>query len=312
MCETRMPKIAYLFLVYKNADFVYHTCKMLEGKDTYFYIHVDSGSKESFKELENNPHVKLAKERYKCEWGKGGIVYAIMSSIKTILSLWDTEYIILMSESDYPVKSPDYIKSYLRKQDCDFCSFQKLPHNKWLEGGYRRVHCYALHYGNKQAATIEPKVLNWGNIRQFGKLLLQSPASIPKAIKMLFYPPRQKPTGLEWCGGDLWFTIKGETAKLMVDYVQRDPQILKESDLGICMDEVTIPTLIEAFSKKRINSILRYVNWPKTQSNSPLFFNDTAEDRAIIKDCISNPDILFIRKVDNELLQEYIDSNIEM
>lgn len=225
--------------------------------------------------------------------GVGGIVYAIMSSIKSIISLWDPEYIILMSESDYPVKSTHYIKSYLRNHDCDFCSYQKFPYNKWVEGGYRRVNCYALHYGNKQAATIEPRVLNWGNIRQYGKLLLQSPVSIPKAIKMLFYPLRQKPNGLKWCGGDLWFTLKGETAKLIVDYVRENPEILKESDLGICMDEVTIPTLIEAFSKKRIDSILRYVNWPKTQSSSPLFFNDTDEDREIINTCINDSDILF-------------------
>lgn len=238
-------------------------------------------------------------------------MYAIMSSIKSILSLWDTDYIILMSESDYPVKSPDYIKSYLHNHNCDFCCYQKFPHNKWVEGGFRRVSCYALHYGNKLAATIEPRALNWGNIRQLGKLLLRSPVSIPKAIKMLFYPLRQKPKGLEWCGGDLWFTIKGETAKLIVDYVQENPQILKESDLGICMDEVAIPTLIHAFSKKRINSILRYVNWPK-KGNSPLFFNNTAEDRIVINDCISDPDILLIRKVNNERLQEYIDSNIEM
>ena len=68
---------------------------------------------------------------------------------------------------------------------------------------------------------------------------------------MLFYPPRQKLEGLEWRGGDLWFTLRGDTAQRIVDYVSKNPQILEESDLGICMDEVAIPTLIEAFSKKK-------------------------------------------------------------
>lgn len=35
--------------------------------------------------------------------------------------------------------------------------------------------CYAIRFGNKGIATIEPQAMNWGNIRQFGKLLLKAP-----------------------------------------------------------------------------------------------------------------------------------------
>ena len=93
-----MSNITYLFVAYKNADFVLHTIDKLGNQGVKFYVHVDANSCENFNCLENNPNVRLATERYSCEWGKGGIVYAIISSIKAILNTWETDYIILMSE----------------------------------------------------------------------------------------------------------------------------------------------------------------------------------------------------------------------
>lgn len=36
-----MKNITYLFMVYKNADFVRHTFERLKGDDVRFFVHVD-------------------------------------------------------------------------------------------------------------------------------------------------------------------------------------------------------------------------------------------------------------------------------
>lgn len=42
------------------------------------------------------------------------MIRAVMEGLKEIMKRWpDTDRVILLSESDYPVKSAEYIKQYL-------------------------------------------------------------------------------------------------------------------------------------------------------------------------------------------------------
>ena len=109
-------------------------------------------------------------------------MYAIAHCLQEIVEASNTDFIVLMSESDYPFKTGEYIYHYISESNKDFATVSVLPNDNplhspggyWIEGGMRRVKCYAVRFGNKGVATIEPQAMNWGNILQFGKILIMS------------------------------------------------------------------------------------------------------------------------------------------
>ena len=313
-------KTIFLFLVYKNPEMVRHTCTLLSGDEVYFYIHVDLKSKDNWEDLRNIKNLSFLKKRYNSTWGGPELVYATISGIKEICEQHEDGHIVLMSESDYPVKSLNYIKEYLNTNDVDYIKISPLPCfnplgtpcSFWLEGGMRRVNCYALRLTSKQIATIEPRKLNWGNCRQFGKVLLYKPAMITGAVRFFFKQKRNIPAGLKcYCGGDQWFVLRLSTGRKMLELLQRSPQLLNEAKYIECVDEIFFPTVVNHLIPKEevVSSALRFVNWPENgQSNSPAYL--TMNDRSKIDAQIDNKDVLFVRKIEDREMVDYIDERI--
>ena len=315
-----MKIITYLFMVYKNSNFVRHIFERLKGDNVRFFVHVDIKSKEDFSCLKAIPNVRFSSVRFSSAWGGPGFVYAIAHCLKEIVEASNTDFIVLMSETDYPIKSGVYIHHYISESNKDFATLSALlndnplhsPGGYWIEGGMRRVKCYAVRFGNKGIATIEPQTMNWGKIRQLGKLFLKAPHKLGEAFSCLFKPVRKCPTGLRWCGGDLWFTLRIETVRKIVEYLEKDDSVLKEAELSSCLDEVVFPTLIDTFSPKeeRVDSILRYVNWPEGKSNSPTYIEMSQTE--LIDSLIKNKTMLFARKIQSLDMAYYIDSKIHI
>ena len=102
-------------------------------------------------------------------------------------------------------------------------------------------------FGKKGIASIEPRILNWGNIRQFGKLLIKSPAKLPKAIQMFWLPKRRSFENMPWCGGDQWFILRKSTVDKIVKRINEDNRIMEESENTIVPDEIIFATLITLY-----------------------------------------------------------------
>lgn len=309
-------KITYLFLIYKNPEIVFHTCKRLSGNGIRFLVHVDKNSNTDFSILYNVEGLEFADVRFATAWGSSGLVKATAHCLEYISANYDTDYVVLMSESDYPVKSADYISSYLQKSKKDFATANLLPcdhplDNKncyWMEGGMRRVNTYALYLNKKSIVSIEPKTVNWGNMRQFGKLMLNAPTKLPAALKLLFKSKRKPIEGFPWCGGDQWFILRKETIDKIVNSILSNPLILEEADNTFIPDEVTISTLIHALSpaNERENITLRYIHWPSPKAKSPGAIQ--VGDTNLISELVENKDLLFARKIEDIEVAKYIDS----
>ncbi|MCQ2232886.1 MAG: beta-1,6-N-acetylglucosaminyltransferase [Paludibacteraceae bacterium] len=311
-------KITYLFLVYKNAELVYHTCQQLKSVGVKFLVHVDRNSSEDFSMLKSIEGLEFYDLRYATVWGGSGLVKATASCLDYISKNYETDFVILMSESDYPVKSAEYIESYLRSTQKDYAVATPLPceyplENKncyWLEGGMRRVKAYPLRLGSKGIASIEPRMLNWGNLRQFGKVLLKAPLCLPKALKLLLKQRRQPLKDLPWCGGDQWFILRRVTVDKIVALIESDKRILAESDNTIVPDEVIFATLLHALSpvNERENKTLRYIHWKSPKAKSPSFL--TMDTVSILETQICQSDILFVRKVEDINVAKWIDEKV--
>lgn len=311
-------KITYLFLVYKNADFVYHTCKMLEGNDIYFHVHIDKKSKENFKNLSSVKNLTFSKNRYDAKWAGSELVQATLDCFREIKNMQRNGFVILMSEADYPVKSSSYIREYLFANNRDFIKCVKLPndnpldtpYSRWVEGGMRRVNAYALRLTERQIATIEPYALNWGNFRQFAKVLIYSPIKIFKAVTLFFSKKRIVPPGITYYGGDQWFMLRIQTVGNILKYIDEHTELLKEADYMDTPDEIVIQSLVGSLiqHKEIVNKTGRYVHWPKKYSSSPTYL--TMNDNIIIDAQIDDKNVLFVRKIQDIQVANYIDRKI--
>ena len=291
----------------------------MEGENVFFHFHIDKNSKENFDCLKKLKNASFAANRYCTSWASPDLVYATYESIKEIVGLHPSGYVVLMSESDYPVKTIEYIKKYLQAQGKNFIVTNKIPcynpiensNNFWIEGGLRRCNCYTLFLKSRQIATIEPKVINWGNFRQFGKVLIKKPSRIFAAFDLWFKERRLVPEGLEYYGGDQWFILKLQTLKLMVNYINENPSLLDDMQFTDTPDEVFFQTLAGSLidEKERESTTLRYIYWPEIPSNSPNNFS--LSDKDLIHKAIVNSNILFIRKVQDEIVADYIDKQLD-
>ena len=312
--------VIYLFMVYKNADFVYHICQRLSAPNVYFHFHVDSKSEEDFSRLRDLKNISFSSKRFSAEWAGPGIIYAIVHCMAEISARFTNGHVVLMSESDYPVKTADYITSYLSNYPSkDFIKITPLPaknpldtpNSNWLEGGMRKINCYALRLTPRMIATIEPRNYNWGNARQFLKVLLYKPSKIKEALELFKKERRKHPQGITYSGGDLWFVLRISTIEAVLDWIKKNPSILDEAKWAESIDEIFFQSIVGFIIPKGeiVHSTLRYVNWPMKRLSSPEFLTMNNSDLLLTQ--IKNPNILFVRKVCDEQVTKYIDSIID-
>lgn len=312
--------ILYLFLIYKNPQIVSHTISKLQHPNSKFYIHVDKNSNCDFSILNQYPNVYWAQEQFATEWGSVNIPMAIESCLRDINKNIQTDYIILMSESDYPIKSAQYIHHFFLSASKDFITSTKLPnHNPlntkgsfWIEGGRRRLECYPVRLNAKKIATIEPRCINVGNFRQFAKTFLYDASKLPKAIRIWQRAPKRRhPNYLYPYGGEMWFCLRNKCVKKIIDFLDKHPDYKPYSKNTTVLDEIYFPTLVNAVVPKEeiANDHLRYINWGE-KGDSPADISLNEKD--IVLKQIQQPAKLFIRKVQDFEVCKFIDEQIKL
>jgi len=311
-------RVLYLFVVYRSPEMIQRIISRLDDGKNLFLIHVDADSKEKFDGLRNKPNVRFATKRYHTPWGSPDLVFAVVDALKEAMQ-WNWDYVCLLSESDYPVKSVEYISDYLQNSNKDHILIKKLPCDNpletpgghWLEGGRRRYECYALRLTPKQIATIEPQKLNYGNLRQIVKILKYNRTKIFEAFRIIFKYPKRTRTIDALYGGHLWFFLKRKTIDAITVYINQHLAFYDDCKNTTCLDEIFFPTVVNAISNSKniSNKILRYISWTNNSSVSPV--DISINDKNIIDECIKAEDILFIRKVTDHDVCEYIDSTLK-
>lgn len=114
--------------------------------------------------------------------------------------------------------------------------------------------------------------------------------------------------GLKPYGGSQWWMITFASAKFIVDFVKKNPRIIKFFKRTILSDEMFFQTLVlnSPNASNVINNNYRLIIWPESGPHPYIF---TKEDFDLIKE--SNK--LFARKFDsivNKEIFDLIDQNI--
>lgn len=305
-------KITYIITAYNAPEALERLINKLKTKDTTFIVHIDTKSKNlfDFNKLQhvNNVNILSINE---VDWGGYSMVDTELKCCEKAIELNDDGFCILLSGSDYPVKSNEYIQEYLEKHNLDFITGTPLPHIKgWLEGGRRKIECYALRLQPQKIASIEPHVYNLQNIRQFIKVLRFNASMLPQALKILTtYPSRRHPSYLKPYGGETWWGMRISTIKKILRFVNEHPDYCEWQHDTMIPEEMFMNTLVYNICKPNEirNSTMRYVNWKEGKGNSPGFIG---MNRTLINSLIENPDYLFARKIRDKDVSDYIDNKI--
>lgn len=308
--------LTYLILAHDSPEHVNRIISSLKSEESKFFIHVDAKSKVNFAFLAKNPFVYLIRERCKVEWGGFSIVQAIVNSLRVIINETDSDHVILLSGTDYPIKNSSYIKAFFNKNhDFDFIEGKPFPSPKctWLEGGRRRLECYALRLGPKEIATIEPHKIDLGNARQFAKVILKNPKRIFDSVRIWAkFPMRSHPNELNPFYGEMWWCLRMSTIKKILRYIETNPKYIEYHKETCIPDEIFFSTLVYNLIPENeiINSCLRLINWDlERQEKSPR--EVTLRDKKLIDCAVKNPNLIFVRKAITNDTCNYIERQIK-
>ncbi|KAM3966214.1 xylosyltransferase oxt [Aphomia sociella] len=97
---------------------VHRLINALYRSNHYFYIHVDSRQDYLHRKLklleEQLPNVKLAATRYSTIWGGASLLKMLLTSMTDLFQLeWQWDFVINLSESDFPIKSIENLEIFL-------------------------------------------------------------------------------------------------------------------------------------------------------------------------------------------------------
>ncbi|XP_076034140.1 xylosyltransferase oxt-like [Oratosquilla oratoria] len=137
------PYVRVVFLLTVNGRAlrqVKRLFKALFHKDHYFYIHVDSRQDYLYRELlkleATYNNVRLSRYRRSSIWGGASLLSVLLHCMKEVLlfSDWHWDFVINLSESDYPIKTNSELVNFLTaNRDRNFLKSHGHDTNKFLQ-----------------------------------------------------------------------------------------------------------------------------------------------------------------------------------
>jgi hypothetical protein len=153
--------LAYIIVVHDNLGNVLALISALDDPSVFIYVHIDMSAPKSFREALQNvantrTNVVVMPTAFSVTWGHITVLWAQLRAFFDLLDLVDFEYVINLSGSDYPIKSPQSIYHHL----------QLRPGNNWLWWeDDPEVHSRMegmFHCGQTGTTRCTPEPFEWG------------------------------------------------------------------------------------------------------------------------------------------------------
>ena len=302
-------QICYIILAHRYPYQLKRLVQKLTTPESFFYIHVDKNVLiDSFlSELAESPNVCFIENRREGIWGDIGIVKATISALKQILKDERRGYCILLSGQDYPIKSNDYIKSYLTLNfGNEFIDIFPLPTKYWSTD---RMVKYKINLSSRKedfvlfSSIFEPDFFTKKTVKKIYQSIKAGHYDfILKILKKRRYPDYIKPFG-----GSQWWALTTQTTQKVIDFVVRNPDYVEYHVYSLLPDEMFFQSIIMYLVEKKndikIMPFLSYANWEKKNCDLPATFTS-----ADFEELRSQPNSkLFARKFDITIDEEILD-----
>jgi hypothetical protein len=253
-------RIAYLLLVHNTPNHLQRLLSALKYKNDDFYIHVDRKSSCSF-DNEVGERIYFTRERIPVYWGEFSQVEAILMLIRQALNSGNNyDYFILLSGSDYPIRSPGYIHNYLQKNYGDeFINVTEMPNDK-LGKPLTRIIEYRVGSDKPLGRYFYEKIVGFNRLfgagyfrRDFSKIFGDI---VPYS-------------------GSTWWALTGEACKYVVDFTCSHKICFEFFRNTRCPDEMFFQTVIgNSEFGKRVRHNVTYADWDRFVPPFPAVLND--------------------------------------
>jgi hypothetical protein len=290
-------KIAYLVLAHNNPAHLQRTIQALAYDDCAFFIHVDRKSDiNAFSGLAGR-NVFFAEKRIAVYWGEYSQVQAILSLLRQASRAPVAyDYFVLISGSDYPLRSGRYIQEFLAaNQGWEFMNMVKMP-----AAGKPISRINTLRFQSNKP------------IRRFG-------AKVLARLGLAQRDYRKYLGGLEPYAGSTWWALTRNATAYVLEFVENNQEVVKFFENVFAADEAFFHTILgNSPFKFRMRRNLLYED-TSVQGPHPALISERhvalleANDKVLVEDVFGSGEALFARKFSEDRLDllQRIDAMIE-
>ena len=294
-----MIKIGYIILAHQKPAQLLRLMKRLESASNHIFLHLDKRvdgqqflSYPGMEQIQNLHHLK----RFKSYWGSIGLVNATVAGMKEALEN-KCDYVILLSGSDYPIKSNSDIDEFLvTHSGKSFFTHYNMPAPHWLpDKEINRIRKYYFYLRGKLFEyPIHP-------------LEKSIPRRALNYLLSLFLPKeRLFPKNIQPHGGDQWFCITNSICQEILDFYKHRPEVMNFLRFSLIPDEIFLQTAVfNSSNDDTINAVVNdtiiLINWKNRNNSSPACFEMADFDEL----CRSRK--LFARKFDGDVTPQLFD-----
>jgi len=256
-----------VFLVHAHRDVsqLNRLIGLLAGQDSAVFVNLDR--KSPIDAAEVDPRARLVRKRIDIWWGDWSQVEATLNSLREIeASGLAYGHVVFISGEDYPVLDLPGIRDALM-ENTDYIGCTEVSDRGWA--------CqirYTKFYGGSRTARVLFRVVN--------------------AVLARIGYERSVPGGLVAYAGGSWWNLTQPTVRAVLEYVRRNPGIVRFFEHTLCPDEMFFQTIIkhQTPAPMLVDDNLRYVHFVEGDSRPEIL--DLSHAARILE---SNA--LFIRKV---------------
>lgn len=280
-------------MAHNNANHLKRLVAALSFPNCSMFIHLDKKADLADFAAIKGDNVFFCHDRIPVFWGDFSQIRATINLIhKALRAPLNYEYFVLLSGSDYLLRSSKYIHSFFEThKGIEFMSIVKMPCEK-AGKPISLLRTYRLQSSDSvfnSVAKLSSEILR--------RMRLWS---------LLDRDYRKYFGGLVPYGGSTWWALTRNSCKHILDFVSRNEKIVKYFENTVSPYETFFQTVLgNSQFKDRINRNLTYTDWSEN-CDHPSMINEEhigsfeAKVQVIANDVFGKGELLFARKFPDE------------
>jgi hypothetical protein len=292
-------KVAYLFFAYRNPKLMKRVIDRLASDDCAFFVHIDRKIDLTQFDSLRGERVSFTDERIAVNWAEFSGVRAMLLLIRQTLSAPERyETLVLLSGSEYPLRSGKYIHRFLEaNRGSQFINLVRMPNDD----------------AGKPLSRVT--TLRFPTTRPVARFIFRALAKFDLAQR-----DYKKHLGdLDPCGGNTWWALSREACEYILDFYKRNPRVTGFFENVFAPEEYYIHTVLgNSPFRSRLRRSLVFEEWSRGTSHPAMIAERhlgqfEAKEHVTIDDVHGPGELLFARKLSDDSLglTERIDEMIE-
>lgn len=282
-------RIAYLILAHNTPNHLKRLINALQFENDDFFIHVDRKSPLADYSTIHGSNIYFTEPRIPVYWGEFSQVRAIVNLFRHSLTTGnDYSYRVLLSGSDYPLRSADQIHRFFdRHSGSEFINMVAMP-NEAVNKPISRLDQY-----NLQSDGMVPK-----KIRDILDRFLSGTGQNVRCRDHRRYLGTLVPYG-----GSTWWALTTAACRYILDFMENNTGVVDFFVNTLCPDEMFFQTILgNSPFRMNVRRNLTFADWA-SPGRKPAFIDEKhielfeANQGVIVTDdTYGKGELLFARK----------------